>query len=462
MLLEKIWLKCLNRFKNNLSKNEYVMWILPLQVLINKNSINLYAPNIFVLNYVRDNYLKYIYKYFSDLCINLPLINFYIGSKYSSENKFFKKNIFISKKKKEIDIKYFNKFILFKQYCFSNFIYGISNYIAYKESINLCFSSFKKCKLLFLYGCTGLGKTHLINSIGNKINDLNKNNKKIIYINSERFVNIITNSIYKNNIEKFRFYLKSSHILLVDDIQYLVNSKRSQEEFIYILDFLLQKKNILVFTSNKNIVNLNLNNRIISRLFGGIIVKIDKIDFDVKYKFLYLKSKNMSFNLNKNIINFISNLDIINIYELQGILNILFVYAKYFNCLNNINIDFVKNILYTFLKSDNSNIEIYTIQKIVSNYYRITILDLLSKSRYRSFVYPRQMSIAISKRLTHYSLSKLGFFFGGLDHSTIIYSYKKIEKLYITNNVVKSDFNNLIKLILSSKYEIFYKKKKNI
>ncbi len=462
MLLKKIWLKCLNKFKNSLSKNEYIMWILPLQVMVNNNSLNLYAPNIFVLNYVRNNYLKDIYKYFSSLCINLPLVNFYIGSKYSNKNIFFKKKKNISKKNKRIDFKYFNNFVLFKQYSFNNFIYGMSNYIAYKESINLCFSSFKKYKLLFLYGCTGLGKTHLINSIGNKINDLNKSNKKIIYINSVRFISTVTNSIYKNNIEKFRSYLKSSHILLVDDIQYLVNNKRSQEEFLYMLDFLLEKKNILVFTANKNILNLNLNNRIISRLFGGLIIKINKIDFDIKYKFLYLKSKNINFYLNKNIINYISNLNIINIYELQGVLNVLFIYAKYYNCLNNINIDFVKNILYNFLESDNSNIKIYTIQKIVSNYYKITILDLLSKSRYKSFVYPRQMSIAISKKLTRYSLSKLGIFFGGLDHSTIIYSCKKIKKLYITNNNVKSDFNNLIKLILASKYEIFYKKKKNI
>ncbi len=452
MLLKKIWLKCLNKFKNDLSKNEFIMWILPLQVIINDNSLNLYAPNIFVLNYVKNNYLKNIYKYFSYLCNKLPLINFYVGSKYSN------KNIFVNKKNSFLDFKYFKNFFLFKTYRFNNFIYSMSNYFAYRKSIDLCFSSFKEYKLLFLYGNTGLGKTHLINSIGNKINDLNYNKKRIIYINAKRFIN----NIYKSNINNFMTYLKLSQILLIDDIQYLVNSKRSQKKFLCILNILFKRKSILVFTSNKNILDLNLNNEIISKLSCGSVIKINKIDFDIKYKFLYLKSKNINLKLNEDIINFISNLDIFNIYELQGILNILFIYAKYFNCLNNINIDFVRNVLYNFLKSDYGSIKIYTIQKIVSNYYKITILNLLSKSRYKSFVYPRQMSIAISKKLTNYSLSKLGIFFGGLDHSTIIYSCKKIKKLYTTNNIVKSDFNNLTKLILSSKYEIFYKKKKNI
>ncbi len=459
MLLKDLWKKCLNKFKHDLSKYEYITWILPLQVIINNNSLNLYAPNILVLNYVRNNYLKNIYNYFTSLYIDFPLINFYIGSKYSNKNIFFKKKKNICKKKKN----FLNNFILFKKYCFSNFIYSQSNYIAYKESINLCFSSFNKYKLLFLYGNTGLGKTHLINSIGNKIYDLNKNNKKIIYISSNEFINIIKNNIYKDNIKNFIFFLKSTHILLIDDIHKLVKNKYFQKEFIYILDYLLNKNTILVFTSNKNIINLDLNKNIISKLFNGLIIKINKIDFNIKYKFLFEKSKNMNFFLKEDIINYISNLNIINIFELKNILNILFIYAKYFNYLNNISIDFVKNILYTLLESGYfNNIKIFTIQKIVSSYYKITVLDLLSRSRYKPYVYPRQISIAISKKLTRYSLSRLGFFFGGLDYSTIIYSCKKIKKLYFTNNIVKSDFNNLIELILSSKYEIFYKKRKNI
>ncbi len=450
-MLQKLWLKCLKKFKNDLSKEEFSIWILPLQVVINNNSLNLYAPNILVINYVKNNYIKYIYNYFYSFNINLMSINFFIGSKYIDKKK---------KIKKENNLLDFNISLLSKKYSFDNFIYSKSNFLAYKESINLCYLISKKYKILFLYSCKGLGKTHLINSIGNKINDIYKYSKKIIYLKMKKFINNFKINIYKNNLNKYRNYLISADVLLIDDINYLESNNFFQKEFLRILNYFIDKKCILVFTSCKNINNLNLHSKIISKFFCGLIIKINNIDFNIRYKFLSFNLKKIKF-LNKKNIYFISKLNIINMYILKNVLNILFIFKDYIYIYKNIDVDFIKNIIYNFLKLDNSYFFVRIIQKVVSDYYKIRVIDLLSKFRYKFLVYPRQMSIAISRKLIDCSLSKLGFFFG-VDHSTIIYSCKKINKLCVVNNMIQSEFNNLVKLILISKYEIFYQKRKNI
>ncbi len=447
-MLQKLWIKCLNKLKNNLSKNEFNIWILPLQIVIYNNSLNLYAPNFLVLNYVKNNYLEYIYNYFLDSNINLESINFLVGDKINEEKK---KNIFLN----------FHNCFLSKKYKFSNFIYSKSNFLAYNSSINSCYFINKKCKLLFLYGCTGLGKTHLINSIGNKINSIYKYSKKIVFFETDKFISNVKNYFLNNTINNFRNYLKSADVLLMDNIHYLEKNNFSQKEFIYILDYFLNKECILVFTSYKNINKLDLCNKIISKISCGLMVKIYNIDYYIRYKFLYLNFKRNSFFLNKIDIHLISKLNIINVYKLKGILNILLVYKDYLNLSDNITIDFILDMLYNFLDLDSDFILVRTIQNIVSNYFRIKIVDLLSKFRYKYLIYPRQISIAISRKLTNFSLSKLGFFFG-VNHSTIIYSCNKINKLCTINNIIKSEFNNLIKLVLISKYEIFYKKRKYI
>ncbi len=447
-MLQKLWQKCLDKLKSFLSKKKFNMWILPLQVILRSNSIDIYAPNYLVLNYVKINYLEYINNFFLSLNIDLNSINFLIGSGLNKKNK---QNILLN----------FGNCILSKKYVFNNFIYSKSNLLAYRTSLNSCFFIPKKCKLLFLYGCTGLGKTHLINSIGNKINDIYKYDKKIVFFETEKFISNIKIYSFKNNIEIFRGYLKSANVLLMDNIHHLEKDKLSQKEFIYILDYFLNKECILVFTSYKNIYNLNLYNKIISKISSGLIIKINNIDYNIRYKFLYLNFKKNNFFLsNKNII-FISKLNILNVYKLKGILKILFIYRDYLNLSDRINIDSIKYMLYNYFDLDKNFFLVCIIQNIVSNYFKIRIVDLLSKFRYKYLIYPRQISIAISRKLTNFSLSKLGFFFK-VNHSTIIYSCKKINKLCIINNYIKSEFNNLIKLVLMSKYEIFYKKKKNI
>ncbi len=451
---QNLWQKCLVQLKNNLSDYEFNMWILPLQAIVFTDSIELYAPNKFVVNYVYENYLSLINKSLFFFCNknSIPTVNLFVGSKNLDENSFLSVNKKLYLKDKFslnfLNFKKFNNCNLLDKYTFNNFIYSESNFIVYKELLNICNFPLTNYRSIYLYSNTGLGKTHLLHAIGNNVNSLFNFKKHVIYITSERFVSKMVYSLYNNSIEEFKLYFRSADILLIDDIQFFSNKEHSQEEFLYIISALLDKNSFIVVTSNVHIKKMNgINNRLMSKLLCGLVINIKKPDFKLRYRFLVKKTKEMSFFLGKNIIKFIAKNVFNNISELEGALNIVFVNTIYFNYLNNINIDFVKNILYDLIGVYDKKINISDIQEIVSNYYKLSLSDLLSRSRYKSLIYPRQISIAISKKLTNYSLSELGKFFGGLDHSTILYSCKKISRLCITNHNVKSDFKNLIKLI---------------
>lgn len=464
-MLKNLWKKCLIKLKNNLSGYEFNMWILPLQVVIEFNNIILYAPNKFVFDYVRDNYLSDINKLINMFCKNsIPVVNLFIGDRKNFNSKLCFSNLNIKNDYSSnlLNFKKFNDCLILNRYNFSNFIYGTSNYIVYKEILDICSFVNKSYRSLLIYSDTGLGKTHLLQSIVNNINYNNYLKKNVIYINSERFVNKMVNSLNSNSIEEFKLYFKSADILLVDDIQFFSNKDYSQKEFFYIVDSLLDNNRFIIVTSDIHIKNIDgIDSRLISKLSCGLILNIDKPDYDVKFKFVLKKSKEMNFFLSDEIIHFISINIINNIYELEGFLHTLLINANYFNCLNDITINFVKDIVCPNIIFNKYNISIIDIQKIVSDYYKLSVIDLISKSRLKSLVYPRQISIAISKKLTNYSLTELGNFHGGLNHSTIIYSCKRIEKLCIINSSVKSDFNNLIRIVLNFNNEIYCRKRQN-
>ncbi len=438
-MLFNIWKKFLVKFKKIISLNEFNMWIFPLKVFFNRKKIFLYAPNKFIFNYVYKKYIK--------------LINYFIFKEYNNnftlyfnyEKVFFIKNYYFLNK----DIK-MNNCILLNNYRFDNFIFSDSNYIAYKESLNICFLKKEYNNILFIYGKSGLGKTHLLNAIGNYINFLYFFKVKVIYIKSEVLILNILKFINNYSILEFQNSFRSATILLIDDIHFFFGKKIIQLNLLNIINFFLESGKFLVVTSNKNIKNLNFNLNLSSILYSGLNIKINRIDFFLKKKFIYKKIKFMNLNFKDNIICFISKMNIKNIYELNSFLNILnynILNKKYFN---NITISFLEKIFCNFFLKNNF-INVFYIIEIVSNYFSITVNKLLSKSRCKFIVYPRQIAIAISRKLTNYSLIELGFFFKNINHSTILYSCKKINNLCLNNNLVKNDFLNLISIILNKK-----------
>lgn len=258
------------------------------------------------------------------------------------------------------------------------------------------------------------------------------------------------------NFLNFKFYIKSVDLFLIEDIHLIVNNFFLQKKFLFILNYLFKynKKYYIIITSNLNINNLNFIYDL-SFLLSINIINICKIDYIIKYIFIKKYFKKNNILIKKNIINYICKIEINNFYELKEILDIIYIYSIYFKCLNNININFIKLISYNYLNLYDFNF-ILNIQKNVCIYYNICIKKLLSESRIKKFLYPRQISIFLSKKIINLSFYKLGLFYNNLNYSIILYSYNKIKKLYINDNLVKKDIDYLTKIILKKIQCILY------
>ncbi len=452
-MLHYLWQKCLIKIKNYLSEYEFNMWIFPLQVNLINKYIYLCAPNFFILNYVRKKYFYLICKYIIRYYINFNYIKFIVGNK-----RLIFKRIYIKNRSKKILDKYlkFNDLFLFNKCRFSNFICSKSNFFAYNKIFNLSFLKKKNNKIIFLYSYSGLGKTHLLYSLINNINTIYKFKKNIIYINCYKFIKKMYFLIKNYNFLNFKFYIKSVDLFLIEDIHLIVNNFFLQKKFLFILNYLFKynKKYYIIITSNLNINNLNFIYDL-SFLLSINIINICKIDYIIKYIFIKKYFKKNNILIKKNIINYICKIEINNFYELKEILDIIYIYSIYFKCLNNININFIKLISYNYLNLYDFNF-ILNIQKNVCIYYNICIKKLLSESRIKKFLYPRQISIFLSKKIINLSFYKLGLFYNNLNYSIILYSYNKIKKLYINDNLVKKDIDYLTKIILKKIQCILY------
>ncbi|WP_343183558.1 chromosomal replication initiator protein DnaA [Buchnera aphidicola] len=428
-----IWEKCLNYLKKKLSINEFIMWIKPLKIKIKNSKLILYTPSKFSLNWIKEKYLKKIKKLLNYYYNNKPpFLELTIRKKFKTTNIYFKNKIYLKKKKKK------------KNYNFKNFIIGKSNKIAYKSSFLVAKYPGKFYNPLFIYGKTGLGKTHLLHAIKNFFT---QKNKKIIYINSENFVQNMVQSLKNNSIEKFKKYYRSVNILLIDDIQFFSYKKRSQEEFFHTFNELIDKKKQIVLTSNCYPTLIKgIRNKLKSRLDCGLSVCIQPPKKNTRILILKKKLIEKKIYLKNKIIVFLAKKLNSNIRELEGAINKIQINSILYK-KNIITLKFVKYILKDLFKTKKKKITINKIQKIVSNYYNIKISDLLSTKKYKSITIPRHIAIKISRKLTKNSLKEISIAFNKKSHTTILYSCKKIKKLCNNSSIIKKDYFYLLKKI---------------
>ncbi|CAL4317649.1 Chromosomal replication initiator protein DnaA [Buchnera aphidicola (Chaitophorus sp. 3695)] len=437
-MLNLRWEKCLNYFKKKLSKYEFSMWIRSLKPKFKKNKLILYVPNQFILDWVKENYLKKInslIKNFSndkiiyvELIINKKLkitqkyINSYINQKIS------KKKILLNIKKKK----------------FKNFILCKTNKIAYESAYKIAKNPGKNYNPLFIYGKTGLGKTHLLYAIKNFIIKKNKN-LKIIYINSENFVQKMVKSLKNNSIEKFKKYYRSVNILLIDDVQFFSNKKRSQEELFHTFNNLIEQNKQIVLTADCYPTKIKgIQNKLKSRLDCGLSIPIKSPKKNTRIKILIKKSSEKNIYLSYQVAKYIAKKLKSNIRELEGVINKIHANLE-INPNNIVTIKFIKSILKDLFHTKIKKITIKKIQEMVANHYNVKLSDMLSRKRSKSIILPRQISMSLIKKLTKYSLKEIGGFFNNKQHSTVLYSCKKIKKLLYNNLEIKKDYFYLLK-----------------
>lgn len=448
-----LWKQCLERLQDELPTTEFSMWIRSLKAKINNNILEIYAPNEFVLDWVQDKYLVHLKKILYDFCgTNSPLIKFKIYQIY--KEKKFNKNINSNKYNKNKKI-YKKKISTFnnvsyhsninKKHNFNNFIEGKSNQLARSAAFQVAKNPGNSYNPLFLYGATGLGKTHLLHAIGNEILTC-KYNIKIIYMNSERFVQDMVKALKNHSIEKFKLYYRSVDVLLIDDIQFFAYKEHSQEEFFHTFNALLEGNQQIILTSDRYPKEINgVENRLKSRFSWGLTIAIDPPQLETRVAILIQKADEKNIILSNDVALFIAQNLSSNVRELEGALNRVIVNSRLTH--RAITVDFVQEALRDILVIQEKLVTIDNIQKIVAEYYKIKVSELLSKKRSRSIAHPRQMAMAIAKKLTNHSLPEIGEAFSGRDHTTVLYACRKIKRLQQESNEIKNDFLNLIKTL---------------
>ncbi|MGP1959386.1 MAG: chromosomal replication initiator protein DnaA [Arsenophonus sp. NC-TX2-MAG3] len=461
-MLFSLWQRCLARLQNELPATEFSMWIRPLQAELSDNTLALYAPNRFVLDWVRDKYINNINQLLSDFCgSDVPVLKFEVGNKPQiaqsgaltsiAANKTIptpiNSTIHHSWDNTQVQPKMAYRSNVNSKHTFNNFVEGKSNQLARAAASQVADNPGGAYNPLFLYGGTGLGKTHLLHAVGNNIM-VHKSNAKVVYMHSERFVQDMVKALQNNAIEDFKRYYRSVDALLIDDIQFFANKERSQEEFFHTFNALLEGNQQIILTSDRYPKEINgVEDRLKSRFGWGLTVAIEPPELETRVAILMKKADENHIQLPDEVAFFIAKRLRSNVRELEGALNRVIANANFTGRL--ITIDFVREALRDLLALQEKLVTIDNIQKIVAEYYKIKVADLLSKRRFRSVARPRQIAMALAKELTNHSLPEIGDAFGGRDHTTVLHACRKIEQLREESHDIKEDFSNLIRTLAS-------------
>ncbi|KXF81154.1 chromosomal replication initiator protein DnaA [Enterovibrio coralii] len=458
-----LWLQCLQRLQEDLPATEFSMWVRPLQAELNDNTLTLFAPNRFVLDWVRDKYINSINSLLNEFCGNdIPMLRFEVGSKpvapiappappvsaapaaatiKPSAGRTWEP----APSPVQSDVNHRSN--VNPKHKFTNFVEGKSNQLALAAARQVADNPGAAYNPLFLYGGTGLGKTHLLHAVGNAISD-RKVDARVVYMHSERFVQDMVKALQNNQIEEFKRYYRSVDALLIDDIQFFANKERSQEEFFHTFNALLEGNQQIILTSDRYPKEINgVEDRLKSRFGWGLTVAIEPPELETRVAILMKKAEDHNIRLPDEVAFFIAKRLRSNVRELEGALNRVIANANFTG--RAITIDFVREALRDLLALQEKLVTIDNIQKTVAEYYKIKMADLLSKRRSRSVARPRQVAMALSKELTNHSLPEIGDAFGGRDHTTVLHACRKIEQLREESHDIKEDYSNLIRTLSS-------------
>ncbi len=452
---DSLWQSCLSVLEEELPAQQFSMWIRPLQCVVSNNTMTLYAPNRFVLDWVREKYIGRINQLVTLQEPNNPLqVRFDVGSKPAAApaNSASISDTRASQTKQaapapEAVPNVTKATNVRDKYTFDNFVEGKSNQLARAAASQVADNPGQAYNPLFIYGGTGLGKTHLLHAVGNGIL-LNKPNAKIAYMHSERFVQDMVKALQNNEIEKFKTYYRSVDALLIDDIQFFANKERTQEEFFHTFNALLEGNQQIILTSDRYPKEITgVEDRLKSRFGWGLTLAIEPPELETRVAILKRKAQEHNINLADEVAFFIAKRLRSNVRELEGALNRVIANANFTG--RQITIDFVREALRDLLALQDKLVTIDNIQRTVAEYYKIKVADILSKRRNRSVARPRQIAMALAKELTNHSLPEIGDAFGGRDHTTVLHACRKVKALREETHDIKEDYSNLIRTLSS-------------
>ena len=442
------WDSCLSTFEKSLPPQQYNSWIKPLLLKNENGTLVLTAPNSFTLKLVQERFFPEITRQARLAYLQVPQFEFRIldsATAHNSPKPPPQKAPAAIENKPKIETSFRGYGKLNPSLTFDNFVIGKANQLAFAAATQVSGLPGASYNPLFIYGGVGLGKTHLLQAIGNQIR-VNNPQIKICYMHAERYVADVVRAYQTNKFEEFKQFYHSLDVLLIDDIQFFAGKAKTQEEFFYAFNTLVDTHKQVILTSDTFPKEISgLESRLISRFGWGLTVAIESPELEMRVAILLKKAILSGYSLNDEVAFFIAKHVNSNVRELEGALKRVEAYTKFHKL--NISVETAREALKDILVAQSRLVSIDNIQKTVADYYRIKMAELLSKKRTRNLTRPRQIAMSLARELTTMSLPEIGNSFGGKDHSTVIHACKTISSLRIIETTIDADYKILLQTL---------------
>ena len=439
-----LWDSCLNFFEGSLPPQQFNSWIKPLTFEMSGGQITLTAPNSFTLKLVQERFLPEISKLAETFLSTAPSFELRIGKKTSTQHptKATAKVISgIPSAPLAVPNASKGQNKLNPLLSFDNFVTGKANQLAHAAAVQVAESPGTAYNPLFIYGGVGLGKTHLIQGIGNHIRQENPQ-AKVCYVHATNYISDVVRAFQTKKFDDFKQFYNSLDLLLIDDIQFIADKPGTQQEFFYTLNSLIDSHKQVVITCDTFPKEISgMTPRLTSRFSWGLTVAIEPPGLEMRVAILLQKAELFKNPISEDVAFFIAKHVRSNIRELEGALKRIDAYSRFHK--RAISIDLAKDALKDLLASQNKQISMENIQKTVAEFYRIKVTDLLSKKRTRIIARPRQVAMCLARELTQLSLPEIGAAFGGRDHTTVMYACKTVDSLRNSDAAFNTDFSLL-------------------
>ena len=446
-MADALWLKCVDELKYQVPDNIFTMWIRPLSASMHDNTMVVNVPNQYFASYVEKNHLNQIQTILHQLEPTLPIhvqIQIDKGNAITdavSTQELGEQKVTLVKNEQQRSFQYIDPHFTFDQ-----FVTAKSNQIAYsicRETANNLGQS--KNNPLFIYGATGLGKTHLMQAIAHEIL---KQGKSFYYFTSDKFVNQLVNSLRKQKIDEFKDKIKKADLLIIDDIHVIAGKQKSSEQFLLLLNDFMSKNKQVILASDKHPSALtDFDERLKSRLAWGVAVALEPPELETRIQILQKKSKAQEVVLPKECAIFIAQHIIANVRELEGALNKVLAISRLLN--QPIHLELVQMALKDLIAIRVQAVSMDNIRKVVAEFYDISVKDLMGKKRLRHIARPRQVAMSLARELTNNSFTEIGQSFGGRDHTTVMHACEKVQELCGSDLMFDKDYRSL-KLMLQT------------
>ncbi len=444
MEIAEVWNECIEEIKKKISKQQFSTWITPLSFSFEKEShtVIISAPNQFILQWVNDRFHDEIKNKFLKMnqatTIEFKSIKKQkINSQTSHTKKIDKKNKETPEKTKTTGLN--------KAFNFDNFVTGKANQLATAAAKQISENPGKSYNPLFIYGGVGLGKTHLIQAIGNHLKGLQPESK-IKYLHAERYVSDVVKAYENKSFDSFKKQYHSLDLLLIDDIQFIAKKNRTQEEFFYAFNSLIENKKQIIITCDsypKEIIGVD--ERLRTRFSWGLTVAIEPPELEMRVAILKKKAEEVNIKLPEEVAFFVAKQIRSNVRELEGALNRIVAMANFSG--RQIDMHLTKESLKDLIAVRGRQVSVENIQKTVADYYKIKIADMHSKKRSRNFSRPRQIAMSLTRELTNLSFPEIAEAFGGRHHTTIMHACEEIESLRLKDHNVGQDLGFLTQVL---------------